>query len=352
MKPRQLLPAPRPRPALVASLLLSGTVAIADPALAQPTTSKSPMSSSQVRYREALDAFRKGQWHDARRLLLALWSEAHSYDVAVTLVQTEYQLGHYASAARYLEFALVNIPPTEKLAAAGEYKKSLAELQQRTARVTIAVDQPSAAVSVDGEAVGSSPLDAPVYLDLGQHVLEAKLGEHQATQAVDATPGAALAVELHLSPSSPPARPADDASPQPREVADAPGPEPSTAKLVVVGAGATLAVIAAAIGAGFAVQAHGKQTDVDRLKAQARADLGDNCAAQSTLSVCADLSHAASDRNAANRAARAAFISSGVLALGTLATLVLWPESHPAGPARFTPTFDGGGVALTLLGVF
>src|SRR5450432_1423101 len=123
MKPRSLSLAPRSRPAFVASLLLSGTVAIADPALAQPTTGKSAVGSSQVRYREALDAFRKGQWPDARRLLLALWSEAHSYDVAVTLVQTEYQLGHYAAAARYLEFALVNIPPTEKLTAAGEYKK-------------------------------------------------------------------------------------------------------------------------------------------------------------------------------------------------------------------------------------
>lgn len=177
---------------LASSLLTS---AVASNAVAEQPQSSS-QTSAQLRYREAAEVFKQERWSEARRLFLALWNESKSYDVAVSLSQTEYQLGHYAAAAGYLQFVLQNIPPTEKVSAADEYRKALAALQPRTARLKIEVDQPAAELLLDGNSIGQSPRESELYVDPGHHQLEAHLGERKATKSLEVQAGALIPVKL------------------------------------------------------------------------------------------------------------------------------------------------------------
>jgi hypothetical protein len=339
---------------LMVALVLSGAAVVSVPAIAEQATDA--QTSAQLRYRQAVDAFKEKKWDTARRLLLELWQQSHTYDVAYTLGQTEYQLGHYAAAANYLQFVIANIPPTEKLGAAEQHKKNLASLQARTARVSIVTDQPSAEIAIDGELVGTSPLDSVVYVEAGPHKIEARLGERNAAQTIDAALGSLTPVDLKLGtiPESPlPLTP--DPSVGSGLDAKPPNSQPrkhQTAKLVVVGAGATLTVAAAVVGTIYAVRASSSQSDIDRLKSQVIADLGGNCASSSSGSVCAELDRAIQDRNSANQVARAAFITSGVLAVGTVATFFLWPAEKASSATRITPSFDRYGGAITVQGAF
>jgi hypothetical protein len=347
MNPMSFLFAPSlsPRRGLLVALMLAVTAAAPD---TRADDLANAQKSSQLVYRQANDAFLQRKYDESRGLLLGLWEKSHTYDVAVLLTQDEIQLGHYAAAATYLEFAIASIPPGEKLSAAEELRKNLADLRTRTARAKIVTDQPSADLLVDGQSVGTSPLDSEVYLDPGHHVIEATLGERKATEAVDASAGGVVAVELKLGPTVR-QLPFPDPDPKPNE-----GPEKKnapTTKFVVAGVGAALTVVAFAIGEGYAIGARSKQSDVDRLKAQVQTQLGGNCFSSSSSPACGDLDRARTDRNSDNQVARAAFIASGVLAVGTVATFLLWP-ANTSSQARITPRFDRTGGALTVQGAF
>src|SRR4030095_13121064 len=113
--------------------------------------------SPQVRYRKAYDAFRAKNWNEARRLLLQLWAESPSYDVAVTLGQVEYQLKNYAAVVGYLEYAIEHAPPTEKPDTIEQYKSDLANAKTLVGTVRVSVNLDGADIKVDGEKVGTSP---------------------------------------------------------------------------------------------------------------------------------------------------------------------------------------------------
>ena len=78
---------------------------------ASPATAADSPESEQARYREAHRAIAKKDWTAARELLLPLWADSPTYDVASSLALVEYQLGDYPMAARHLAFALEHVAP-------------------------------------------------------------------------------------------------------------------------------------------------------------------------------------------------------------------------------------------------
>jgi hypothetical protein len=77
--------------------------------------------------------------------------------------------------------------------------EALAALKDYVGWVSVVVDAPGAHVFVDGDAVGTTPLPAPLVLDLGKHTISIRNdGEKDAEKAVDVTAGTAITVTLTL----------------------------------------------------------------------------------------------------------------------------------------------------------
>lgn len=308
--------------------------------------------SQQVRYREAHAAFKAGKWLDAQRLLLDLWKEKQTFDVAVTLVQVEYQLAHYAAAARYLSFALDNVPPTEKPGTARDFKQQLDELRTRVGTVNVRVDADGADVSLDDEPLGKSPLAQPIFVDPGNHRLKASLAERTADQELKVVGGGSYSVNLAVAPKPTAIQsglPAQRVKPNPER----PSSWWTTERAALLGVGGGLTVLAASVGIIYKVDAGNKQDDVDKLKAQARAELGGNCPAGSDVATCRSLESAANDRNSSNKISNVTLAISGVLLIGTATAVFLWPEEKPgATGATVSPVAGPGFAGVSVKGAF
>ena len=353
MKPTSLvLTRCRPLPALLLAVALNAG-AVTTPVFAQQPASSRP--SAQIRYRHALEVFKQGKYVEARGLFLELWNEAQTYDVALELVQTEYQLGHYAAAANYLQFALANVPPTEKIEKTEEYKKNLVDLQGRTARVRIAVDQPSAEVLLDSEPVGTSPLASDIYVEPGPHTVEVRLGERKATQSVDAPRGSTVSVDLKLgAPASAESSPFDlGTSHMPAVTSRLEAPKldhasrPVEGRTVAIWTGAGVTAIALGFGIGFALKSSSASDDAKNSQSQLAPGA---CASPAKASSCAALSHSLDDRNSANKAETISFAVAGVAAAATAAMFFIWPtrQSEAATHVHVVPvaTLNTGGLII------
>jgi len=82
-----------------------------------------------------------------------------------------------------------------------EARSLLDAIESFTVRLTIVVKEPGADVFVDDERVGTSPLEAPVMVDIGQRKVTAKkVGFKDASQQVPVGGSASATVEMALEP--------------------------------------------------------------------------------------------------------------------------------------------------------
>lgn len=96
------------------------------------------------------------------------------FNIAVSLRR----LRRYAEAADSLRQYLAG--PADESAERRELAQSLVtELEALLARVSLSVDREDADVFVDGELVGRTPLDGPLRLATGEHVVEVRLDGFQ-----------------------------------------------------------------------------------------------------------------------------------------------------------------------------
>jgi hypothetical protein len=80
---------------------------------------------------------------------------------------------------------------------------ALAAIKDLVGLVTITVSVPGAAVSADGETVGTSPLASPVVLDLGKHsIVVQKAGYDRVEQSVEVRGGQAMTLTVPLAAQS------------------------------------------------------------------------------------------------------------------------------------------------------
>lgn len=325
--------------ASLAACALAGALTLAAPRAAH--AGNSTAESSQVRYRQATDAYKQRKFEEARRILQGLWAEAHTYDVAVTLVQAEYQLGHYAAAANYLTFALANVPPTEKIDSAARMKKDLAQLRELAAQLQLTVSEPGAEITIDGTSVGTSPL-GEFYVDDGPHTVAARLGDRTASKAFKAEKGKVASIELTLpKPASESAPPAAAAVPATQPLAPAPAQpaanDTSSPSVVPVVVGGT--VFAGALIAGIALRASagGSYKDADALRAK---NGPQGCTSgTATTTDCTAQSDANSSGDSKTNISTVAFTVAGAALVGT-AIYWFWPR-QPTTTATASTRFLG-----------
>jgi hypothetical protein len=77
----------------------------------------------------------------------------------------------------------------------------LAAIAAKLATLAVEVNEDGAAVLVDGRAMGVSPLAAPVEVNPGDHIVEARLDGHRGEPGrVTVMPGGSVMVRLELAP--------------------------------------------------------------------------------------------------------------------------------------------------------
>lgn len=326
---------------------------------AQPTRTEAFSSLPMTRYREAHTAMARDDWQAAREVLLELWGRSQSYDVAASLGQVEHKLGNNVAAAHYLTFAVAHLAPKERPETLTLYRAALDELEGQIGRIQVSVSHDAADLRIDGTLVGVSPLTSPVFVEPGEHTVEARLADSVVSKRVQVAKGSWIALELSLAqpapePSAMPPTPAPTAfatlraevTPFPAEVSGSRSSVP-----LYVGGGLTLAGLGMAIGFGIAANA-------DEAKANAlRARLGPTACSSGTAtrSACD-----AADRavEAQRRDALLSTIGIGVASVAAVTSvgyLLFWPKPKPSS-ARVRVRPSGGwtrtGAALGLLGEF
>lgn len=325
-------------------------------AAAQPAFSADP-ETEQLVYRQAHQAMQRKDWASARALLLPLWTDSPTYDVASSLAQVEYQLGSYAPAATHLAFALEHVAPIEKPQTVERMQQGLSELRLKVGGIKVFVDQPGANVLVDGQPV-ASPLPSELFVEPGEHFIEARgAGVASAHQRLDVSAGVSYWVQLEL------ARPAPVVS-APAAVpvvpaVHAPPTLPATPDVMVsrplwpLALGGTLTAVGLGMAVGFTVssnQAHTEwRTIHDRVGSSGCVD---GTASDTACDALRDARHRERDTQAL------AAVGIGLTAVSAIATAsyaLFWPKRRRAAqtlPLSPTLAVARGNAELVLSGAF
>lgn len=329
-------------------------IAAATTLLPPATATAADESSPQTQYRKAHEAISAKNWEEARRLLLDLWGQAHTYDVGSSLVFVEYQLQHYADAANFAAFAIQNAPPIERPEEIDRLRKALDELKQRVGTVTVLVNRPGADVLVDNETVGTSPLSGELYVDVGPHQVEARFpGGVPAVERLDALAGEEYRLELNVPPSAGEAAMATSGSAATAPVDSAPPPvepKPShTPSIIAASIGGV-----ALIGGVVSLVVSAKQRD-EAHNSLAELDGVNPCGPGSDPARADRCGEIADQANRADTFRVLGFVGFGAALAAGAVTYVLWPStSSERVGAAVVPTISssGGGFLATVSGAF
>jgi len=178
----------------LATLLALAVVGSAAPALAQ-----SAKEEAARLFSEGNALYDNGDFAGALKKFEAARARYPSYKIDLNIATALVELGRPAEAAETYEVFLQRgsaQAPTDILVSA---RGKLDELKARLGRVTVSCPVAGATIKVDGKAAGTTPRDRPVYLQPGEHRLEA-CKEGHACAAESVTVAAGEQRELTLAP--------------------------------------------------------------------------------------------------------------------------------------------------------
>ncbi|XXX73061.1 hypothetical protein WMF30_35970 [Sorangium sp. So ce134] len=205
-----------PRSPITAVLLL---LSCAAPAAAEPLPRRRPSTGpEQEMLDEAKRLVDQGRIADARDIHLTLWRLTRSASDAFRVGMLSFRLRDFQMAAEFLAiyFDMVGTPEAPKIWVPPGFKESyelaranFAEARRHVGAIEVRVNEPGAAVLVDGRQVGVSPLPRPVYVAPGQHRVGAQLAglQVEVPAAVDAGGERTVWLVLRRAEAEEPARP-------------------------------------------------------------------------------------------------------------------------------------------------
>jgi len=212
---------------------------------------------TQVRalLRDGEDALAQERLEDAEEAYEKAYALKPGFDVAANLADVERRLGKLTEAAEHYAIAIRSFPSSFDNRIKRELQTALAEVQTEVATVELEVVAPGATVTVDRRNVGVSPLQTPLYLRPGEHVLGARVGEASASETLTLRAGTTTGLVLDPKPTSPEPPSDDGGEASPDEGAtNLSGP-------VLVAAGGGLVLVGLVAGAALTVAANGKASD-------------------------------------------------------------------------------------------
>jgi hypothetical protein len=275
-----------------------------------------------------VDAFRAGNYEEARRAFAECYQLMPKSDVLRNLSISEIQSGHYVSAARHLKQLLAapgDLPSTVR----EEANNRLAQAEAQIGQLDIGVDVSGAEITIDGTVIGRSPLENNWYIEPGQHeVIISKAGYPIESRQVFALAGVSIPVEVSLETlrreQAADAKAAElmGTSEGQAPVAMDSGSSIGTGPTVVLIASGTVAAASLAAGIIFTISANGHDSNADGM-AERMSGPGACQPGTRLLEECAYLSRerqaSVTDRNRAT----VSFIGFGVASAITLG-YALW----------------------------
>lgn len=216
-----------------------------------------------------VDAFRAGNYEEARRAFAECYQLMPKSDVLRNLSISEIQSGHYVSAARHLKQLLAS-PGDLPSNVREEANSRLAQAEAQIGQLKIGVDIAGAEISIDGNVIGRSPLEGSWYIEPGQHeILVSKAGYPVESRQVFALAGVAIPIDVSLETlrreQAADAKAAElmgTSEGQSQMARDRGIGTASTVVLITTGA---LAAASLAAGIYFTVSANGHDSDADSL---------------------------------------------------------------------------------------
>jgi hypothetical protein len=330
-----------------AALLIVTTIAVAaavsGTALAAPQGAKGDPVTDKARelHGEGDVLYEKGDFARARAAYLGAWLLKKHWQIALNLGDTEVRLGLYRDAAEHLAYYLRESANAEPPPPPGG-KKLYDEARAKVGALEITSDAGGAEIAVDGKVVGVTPLEDPIFVEPGEHTIEARRGEGFVASTITVEKGEARPVAMNLGVMGPQLEP-----PPPSHPTEA--PRPSLVPIVIGGA---LGVVGVGVGIGFTVAANGKSSDID---GPLKVGGGERSACYRNASeACATLGDAVNDLDAFTSVAVAGY-AVGVASVAATAAYVLWPRAASetkAGVSSAAPWVMPGGGGLGVAGRF
>ncbi|WP_437958872.1 PEGA domain-containing protein [Sorangium sp. So ce119] len=299
--------------------------------------------------------------------LESAWELNPTFDVAYNLGNTKYQLKKHREAAQYLSFALRHWPLVKtvaKLKPTAEQR--FAESRAQVGGVAVTVGVAGAEVVVDGKAVGRAPLEGEVFVEPGEHRVEARqAGYAPASQTVAVAKGGTAEVKLALAlaksegPTAAGTTPVGGGSatgagaggPVAGQPAGPVEPQPLPEKrnwVPVIALGAASAV-GLGVGIGMTVASNNANSEARAQQGKIFAAGGGCLASPSFAGQCAELHRTGERAGRLGDVALGSYIASGVLATAAL-TYALWPTRNAEkATALFVvpePRVDGVGFVM------
>src|SRR5690606_784648 len=169
--------------------------------------------AARQRFNEGVEYFDNKEYERARLAFVQAYALKPHPAILLNLGQSELRSGHEADAAtHFAQYLREHSDATEEQREAA--REGLERGKKAVGVVTLTVDVSGAEITVDGEAVGRSPLDDPLYLSPGEHTLVVEKGGETARKTLTVRAGDELDESLTLA-STPSKTPA--ATPPPGE---------------------------------------------------------------------------------------------------------------------------------------
>lgn len=352
--PPRVAPAPRSEPTspreAVAAKSPKGAAGVSEP---RPTSEGAPgrkalqgaqLAQARKLWYRGVRAFRKGRFEAARRAFQDCYRLSPRTDVLRNLSLSELRSGHPVEAAGHLR-QLLQTPDALEGAARADAEKLLDEAKAQVGELKFTVDLDGAQVSVDGQAIGTSPLANRFVKPGARSVRIFKPGYPAAEREVVAHKGSVVEIKVHLKShqsignratldpvgSAATARTETHAAMLMR--ADSPRSGMSGGETTVLVSLAALALGGAATGFLLSERADSREAEAAELRGRIR-PLG--CLPESEVTEdCATLGRLLGEREDSRRWARAGYIGAGVtgaLALGYGLWLALRSPERTAEP--------------------
>ncbi len=278
-------------------------------------------------YKKAQAAFDAGNYVQARGLFLQAWSISPGAEVALGLGQSDYELKRFRDCAEHLDFAIRKLGPTVSERVLALAKKALAEAKAQVAVLRVSTPKDGAQITVDGVAVGTAPLEQPIYLEPGNHEIAARVGNNGIARNVAVQAGQESSIRLPLDAQStlvdsPWSRNAPRASTPDAASHSVASESPRSVVPVIIGGAVFLASVTAAVV--FRIDSDSEFNDADALRAKLART---GCQGTANSSDCAALLAANQNGDRARNWSTAAIFVAAGAALGT-AAYWYWPSSN------------------------
>ncbi len=331
---------------------LAVALATAAPAWADDKATR----DAQARFVEGLDRVKAGDFEAARVSFMQAYAVLHKPDILWNLALAEQKSGHPVEAIGH--FKQVRKAARSDADRAGA-DRHIAELMDQTAHIEVSAPS-GAQVTVDGAAMGMSPLPEPLDVAAGKHHVEVAVAAGD-TRAADAEAVTGQVVRVSFlqtqavvtpAPGTPP--PAVAPAPPPPPPADTTPPASSGGStfwdargITVVSIGG-LAVVSAALGLSFGIVSNNDSSTASTLRQQ-----NPSCAGSSSPG-CQQLASTTSSQHSAYVTSEGFWIGAAVLAVGAAATWFLWPKASSSAGAsvQVLPAASPGGAGALAIGSF